>query len=284
MKSYDHAYYHRWYRHPRHRVSKEPDRERKVHLAVSVAEYVMGRAIRSVLDIGCVEGLWYLILRRLRPGIRYIGVDPSEYAVTRYGASRHIRRGSFGTFDRLRLPRAFDLVVCADALQYVNDDDAARGLRAIRDRLHGPHGGVHDRRQHGRRPRGVGRTLGRRLSPLVSSRGSHALRTAMLHRPRFRSRAADVRSCVARRGNTGSGEWHAPQTLGSSTHQESRFGGARYSRRAAPAAGGHSSFGSKVPLFVVRLRCREGPVSGRPWPAWGRLRQRAVRDLLRGAR
>ena len=142
MKAYDEAYYDRWYRHPRHRVSKEPDCERKVHLAVSVAEYVVGRAIRSVLDIGCGEGLWYLILRRLRPDIRYIGVDPSEYAVTRYGASRHIRRGSFGTFDRLRLPSAFDLVVCADALQYVNDDDAARGLRAIRDRLHGPHGGV----------------------------------------------------------------------------------------------------------------------------------------------
>ena len=123
-------------------MSKEPDRHRKVHLAVSVAEYVMGRPIRSVLDIGCGEGLWYRILRHLRPGIRYIGIDPSEYAVTRYGASRHIRRCSFGTFDRLRLPSAFDLVVCADALQYVNDDDAARGLGAIRDRLHGPHGGV----------------------------------------------------------------------------------------------------------------------------------------------
>jgi SAM-dependent methyltransferase len=142
MKSYDQAYYDRWYRHPRHRVSKEPDRERKVHLAVSVAEYVMRRSIRSVLDIGCGEGLWYLVLRRLRPGIRYIGVDPSGYAVKRYGVSRHIRLGSFGTFDRLRLPSTFDLVVCADALQYVNDRDAAFGLRAIRDKLHGGRGGV----------------------------------------------------------------------------------------------------------------------------------------------
>src|SRR5215471_21663563 len=34
MKAYDHAYYDRWYRHPRHCVSKEPDRERKVHLVL----------------------------------------------------------------------------------------------------------------------------------------------------------------------------------------------------------------------------------------------------------
>src|SRR5215467_3841771 len=121
MKASDEAYYDRWYRHPRHRVSKEPDRERKVHLAVSVAEYVIGRVIRSVLDIGCGEGLWYLILRRLRPDIRYIGVDPSEYAVTRYGASRHIRRGSFGSFDRLRLPSAFDLVVCARSEEHTSE-------------------------------------------------------------------------------------------------------------------------------------------------------------------
>jgi len=142
MKSYDRAYYDHWYRHPRFRVSKKPDRECKVHLAVSVAEYIVGRSIRSVLDIGCGEGFWYRVLRRLRPGIRYIGVDPSEYAVTRYGASRHIRLGCFGTFGRLRLPRTFDLVICADALQYVNDEDAARGLRAIGDKLRGPHGGV----------------------------------------------------------------------------------------------------------------------------------------------
>ena len=142
MKSYDRAYYDRWYRHPRHRVSKEPDRERKVRLAVSVTEYVIGRPIRSVLDIGCGEALWYLVLRRLRPGIRYIGVDPSEYAATRYGVSRHIKQGSFGTFNRLRLPSAVDLVVCADALQYVNDSDAEVGLRAIHDKLRGPHGGV----------------------------------------------------------------------------------------------------------------------------------------------
>src|SRR5215468_10395502 len=54
----------------------------------------------------------------------------------------------------------------------------------------------------------------------------------------------------SKKGNTGGGEWHAPQTLGSSTHQESRPGGVPYSRRAAPAAGGHSSFGSKVPAFA----------------------------------
>ncbi len=132
MKAYDQAYFDRWYRHPAHRVSTAEGLGRKVRLALSMAEYLLARSIRSVLDIGCGEAPWYPMLRRLRPKVRYIGVDSSEYVLERFGARRNIRRGHFAELDALKLPKRVDLVVCADVVQYLTDRELERGLRAIR--------------------------------------------------------------------------------------------------------------------------------------------------------
>ena len=137
MKSYDRAYFEHWYRDPTDRVSTRDVLERKVRLALSVAEYMLGRRVRTVLDVGCGEAPWQPVLTRLRRDVRYIGVDSSDYAIERYGASRNIRRGSLGGLAQMRLPRRIDLIVCADVLQYASDADAARGLRAIRRLLGG---------------------------------------------------------------------------------------------------------------------------------------------------
>src|SRR5215472_17581828 len=128
-KLYDSSYFHRWHRDPRTRVTSDRALERKVHLAVSAAEYMLGRRVRTVLDVGCGEGRWYVALRRMRPGIGYIGVESSEYAVRTFGASRNVRPGSFGTLRSLKLRGPFDLIVCADVLQYVPTSDLAPGLR-----------------------------------------------------------------------------------------------------------------------------------------------------------
>ena len=136
-KRYDRAYFDRWYRRPRTRVASLESLARKVHLAVSVAEYVLQRPIRSVLDIGAGEGLWYPLLRRMRPLVRYVGVDPSEYAVRRFGSRRHLRLGDFGSLHRMRLPSNQDLIVCSDVLQYVEDTEIPRGLRRIQQLLGG---------------------------------------------------------------------------------------------------------------------------------------------------
>ena len=76
-KSYDEAYYNKWYREPSTRVHAPESVRRKVRMVASVAEYFLGRKLRTVLDIGAGEGRWRSELRRLRPGIRYIGGDPS---------------------------------------------------------------------------------------------------------------------------------------------------------------------------------------------------------------
>lgn len=57
-KKYDKAYFDRWYR--RH-------------------------------GIGCGEGAWRAPLLAAQPGLRYVGFDPSTYAVERYGRTRSIR-------------------------------------------------------------------------------------------------------------------------------------------------------------------------------------------------
>ena len=136
-KAYDAAYYQRWYRNPRTRVTSDRVLERKVHLAVSAAEYMLGRRVRTVLDVGCGEGRWYGALKRIRQGIRYVGVESSEYAVRTFGKRRNIRRGSFGTLRSLGLAGPFDLIVCADVLQYVETPDLRAGLREIRRLLDG---------------------------------------------------------------------------------------------------------------------------------------------------
>ena len=136
-KVYDRAYFDRWYRDPHDAVSTRQSLGRKVRMAVAVAEFLIGRRIESVLDVGCGEASWFPILQRMRPGVRYIGVDSSEYVLERFGASRNIRRGSLGGLGAVKLPRHSDLIVCADVLQYVETPDIERGLRVIRHRLGG---------------------------------------------------------------------------------------------------------------------------------------------------
>jgi SAM-dependent methyltransferase len=135
-KVYDKAYFDRWYRHRDTRVNEPEEIRRKVSMAVATAEYFLKRPIRTVLDIGCGEGAWRMHLKALRPRISYLGYDSSDYVVERFGKSRNIRKASFGQLPKLRL-NAYDLVVCADVMHYVPDDELRRGIRAIADATDG---------------------------------------------------------------------------------------------------------------------------------------------------
>ena len=130
-KRYDRKYFDRWYRDPRSRVADARSVARKASLALSAAEYLLERPVRSVLDVGCGEGAWGVALRRLRPRLRYTGVDDSAYVVRRFGARRNIVRGTVGTLGALDLGGPFDLVVCCDVLHYVTATELARGLPAL---------------------------------------------------------------------------------------------------------------------------------------------------------
>ena len=114
------------------------DVERKVRMAVGVAEYLLDRPIRSVLDVGCGEGTWQPILKRLRPKLHYQGVDDSAYVVARFGTRRNIRRGSVGGLGALGIRRMYDLVVCCDVLHYVKTAELRAGLTALAGLARGP--------------------------------------------------------------------------------------------------------------------------------------------------
>ncbi|MEI8388174.1 MAG: class I SAM-dependent methyltransferase [Verrucomicrobiota bacterium] len=135
MCSYGKAYFDKWYRDPRHRVSTACTVARKARLVVAVAEYYLDRPVRTALDVGCGEGQWGSALQKLRPGIRYSGIDPSPYAVNRFGKRRNIRMGSFGALPRLAA--SYDLIICSDSLYYVPDDELIIGLEILAQHLAG---------------------------------------------------------------------------------------------------------------------------------------------------
>ncbi len=128
---YDRAYFDRWYRDPRHRIASAADVERRALLSVGVAEMLLGRRARSVLDVGCGEASWRAPLLRLRPAIRYEGVDPSEYVVSRFGHSRNIRMGSVDHLDQTGLRGKFDIVICADVLHFLTGREVKSGLEQM---------------------------------------------------------------------------------------------------------------------------------------------------------
>jgi SAM-dependent methyltransferase len=128
-KRYDREYFDRWYR--RRGIGGAKRLARKVALAVAVAEYQLERPIRSVLDIGCGEGAWRAPLRKLRPDVRYMGFDGSQYAIARYGRLRNLHLARFADFEVLRPCAPVDLLVCSDVLHYLPARELDRGLPGL---------------------------------------------------------------------------------------------------------------------------------------------------------
>lgn len=130
-KVYDRAYFDRWYRRQKSRIEGPAALGRRVALAVAMAERFLERPVRSALDVGCGEARWRAELQRLRPALHYVGVEPSAYAVERFGRRRNIVQGSFNDLEALDLGGPFDLVICADVLHYVDEADLAAGMPAL---------------------------------------------------------------------------------------------------------------------------------------------------------
>jgi SAM-dependent methyltransferase len=129
VKRYDEKYFARFYRDPRHRVTTPAALARRVALVVAMAEEVMERRVETVLDIGCGEARWRAPLLKLRPKLRYTGLETSEYALDRYARSRNIRPLGFADLGQLR--GSWDLVLCVDVLHYLAPWEIERGLASI---------------------------------------------------------------------------------------------------------------------------------------------------------
>jgi SAM-dependent methyltransferase len=136
VKAYDEAYFDRWYR-GEGAPKGDDELARQVALAVAVTESILNRPLERVLDVGCGEGRWQPALGGVRPDATYLGLDPSPYAVGRFGEARNLLTGSLEDLSAFAFDEPFDLVVCADVLHYVDKATVLGSMDALSDLVGG---------------------------------------------------------------------------------------------------------------------------------------------------
>lgn len=122
-RSFDRAFFTRYYGAGSTAVTSAAEVYRRARFVWSYLVHLQ-LDVHSVLDAGCGTGLWKRALHRLDRRIAYTGIDPSEYLCRRYGWTQC-------AIADFRSRRKFDLVVCQDVLQYVDDADVTRSIAAM---------------------------------------------------------------------------------------------------------------------------------------------------------
>lgn len=117
---FDADFYHRYYENPATRVASATEAERLGDFVCAYTAY-LGFKVRRVLDAGCGLGYLRAPVARFFPRARYVGLEASEYLAERHGWVH-------GGLEDYRPRGAFDLVICHDVLQYLDDAPAARAV------------------------------------------------------------------------------------------------------------------------------------------------------------
>lgn len=117
---FDADFFERYYGDPETRVADEGDADRIAGLIGGLVNY-MELPVRRILDAGCGIGLLREPLSRQFPRARYDGLEYSAFLCERFGWTR-------GSVAEHKSAVAYDLVVCHDVLQYLDDRTAARAI------------------------------------------------------------------------------------------------------------------------------------------------------------
>lgn len=117
---FDQAYYQRFYGRHAKSVTSNAEMSARAELIAAYSRHVSCR-VDTLLDAGCGLGLMRESLLRAMPDATYVGLEYSEYLCNRYGWVH----GSIADY-RPREP--FDLVLCYDVMQYLDDQNAAQAL------------------------------------------------------------------------------------------------------------------------------------------------------------
>jgi SAM-dependent methyltransferase len=120
---FDRAFFERFYVRSSTAVISADDVYRRARFVLAYLAHLQ-LDVHSVLDAGCGTGLWKKALRRIDRDIAYTGIDPSEYLCRRYGWTQT-------AIADFAPRRKFDLVVCQDVLQYVDDAAVRRSIAAM---------------------------------------------------------------------------------------------------------------------------------------------------------
>jgi len=126
---FDEAYYQRFYVDPRTRAMGPKAFTRLGNFVCSTLRY-LEQPVRRVLDLGCGMGYWRNVIGSHYPRASYTGVEVSDYLCGKFGW----QKGSVVDY-RSRWP--FDLVICSDVLQYLNEVDARAAITNLAELCRG---------------------------------------------------------------------------------------------------------------------------------------------------
>ena len=117
---FDRDYYRRYYYDSRTAVTSRQEMRARARLIAAFTDHI-GLPVRRILDAGCGIGLLRAPLRKLLPRASYVGLEVSDYLCERYGWEH-------GRIESYRPEKPFDLVICYDVLQYLDDRAAAGAI------------------------------------------------------------------------------------------------------------------------------------------------------------
>jgi SAM-dependent methyltransferase len=120
ISSFGAEYFRKFYLNPATRVVTAAEMLNRAAVISSILRHAQ-IPVRTILDAGCGIGLLRKPFAKLIPRAKYTGLENSDYLCSRFGW----KKGSVADF----VPREpFDLVVCYDVLQYLDNKQAARAL------------------------------------------------------------------------------------------------------------------------------------------------------------
>jgi SAM-dependent methyltransferase len=119
-RNFNSAYYRRFYLTAATRaMSREQTDERGALIAALIKQ--LDIPVKRILDVGCGLGWYERPLKKVFRAATYTGTEISEYLCATKGWIH-------GSLLDLKLKGEFDLVICADVIQYLNNRDAERAI------------------------------------------------------------------------------------------------------------------------------------------------------------
>lgn len=122
-QKFDAHYYRRFYLQAATRAMSQPETERRAAVVASVVAQ-LELPVKRILDMGCGLGWFRQPLLKVFPRAGYTGVEYSEYLCREYGWQQ-------GSVVDYQGRGAFDLVVCCDVLQYLDNRAATQAINNL---------------------------------------------------------------------------------------------------------------------------------------------------------
>ena len=117
---FDRGYYQKYYLDSKTAAVSSAEMRARALLIAAYCDHI-GLPVKRILDAGCGIGLLRAPLLKALPRAKYTGLEVSEYMCEQFGWVH-------GTIADYRPRAPFDLVVCYDVMQYLDDREATRAL------------------------------------------------------------------------------------------------------------------------------------------------------------